>query len=121
MLWSNGKLVSNRFEISLTFKDFCTLEAFHPPIPLISGGASSAYLMVNDAAVSLEGRRVRLGHSGRGFGGALQLLAGSGAGVVGLPGGAVEAAVVHQEQAGAQKKHEKHRDPMTLTETQTHT
>lgn len=76
--------------------------------------ATSVYLMVDDATVSLEDRGVRLGHPDGGFSGPPQLLMLSDARVVCVPGSAAEAAVVHEEQAGAQEKHEKHRDPMAL-------
>ena len=71
--------------------------------------------MVDDAAVSLQDRRVRLGHAGRGLGGRPRLLVPPDARVVGVPGRAAEAAVVHEEQAGAQEEDEKHRDPVALT------
>lgn len=73
--------------------------------------------MVDDAAVSREDRRVRLGHPHGGFRGPPpQLFVPPGACVVGVPGSAVEAAVVDEEQAGAEEKHEKHGDPMALTQ-----
>ena len=72
--------------------------------------------MVDDAAVSLKGRGVRLGHPDGGFSGPPQLFMLPDARVVGVPGSAGEAAVVHEEQAGAQQEHEKHRNPMTLHE-----
>lgn len=72
--------------------------------------------MVDDATVSLEDRGVRLGHPDGGFSGPPQLFMLSDARVVSVPGSAVEAAVVHEEQAGAQEKHEKHRCPMALTQ-----
>lgn len=72
--------------------------------------------MVDDATVSLEGRRGRLVHLDGGFSGPLQLFMLSGVCVVGVPGRAVEAAVVHEEQAGAQEEDEKHGYPMALTQ-----
>lgn len=69
----------------------------------------SAYLVVDDAAVALEGRQVRPGRSGGGFRGPLL-----DARVVGVPGSAAEVAVVHEEQAGTQKEHEEHSHPMAL-------
>lgn len=78
--------------------------------------ATSVYLMVNDAVVSLEDRGVRLGDPDGGFGGPPQLFMLPDARVVGVSGSAVEAAVVHEEQAGAQEKHEKHGYPMALTQ-----
>lgn len=71
--------------------------------------------MVDDAAVSLEDRRVRLGDPDGGFGGPPQLLVLPDARVVGVSGSAVEAAVVHEEQAGAQEEHEEHGHPVALT------
>lgn len=73
--------------------------------------------MVDDAAVSQEGRRVRFGDLSRGFSGLLLLLLMVLLGVraVRLPGSAaVESAVVHQDQAGAQGHHEQHGHPMAL-------
>lgn len=75
--------------------------------------------MVDDAAVSLKGRGVRLGHPDGGFSGPPHLFMLPDARVVGVPGSAGEAAVVHEEQAGAQQEHEKHRNPMTLHKTET--
>ena len=73
--------------------------------------------MVDDTAVSLEDRGVRLdGHPAGGLGGPPRLLMLSGASVVSFPGSDVEASVVHEEQAGAQEKHEKHGYPMALTQ-----
>lgn len=81
------------------------------------------YLMVNDAAVSLEDRGVRLGQPDGGCGGPPQLLLLlllllmlTRARVVGVPGCAAEAAVVDEEEAGAQQEHEKHRYPMALAQ-----
>lgn len=65
-----------------------------------------AYLVVDDAAVSLEDRRVRLDHLDVGFSGLLQLLVLlSDARVVRISGSVVETADVHQEQACAQGNH----------------
>lgn len=76
--------------------------------------------MVDDATVSLEDRRVRLGHPDGSFSGPPQLFMLSDVRVVSVPGSAVEAAVVHEEQAGAQEEHEEHSYPMALTQkTQT--
>lgn len=72
--------------------------------------------MVDDATVSLENRGVRLGHPHGGFSGPPQLFMPPDARVVCVPGSAVEAAVVHEEQAGAEEKHEKHGYPMALTQ-----
>lgn len=69
--------------------------------------------MVDDATVSLENRGVRPG----GGSGPPQLFLPSGVRVVGVPGSAAEAAVVHQEQAGAEEKHEQHGGPVALTQT----
>lgn len=78
--------------------------------------------MVDDADVSLEGRQVRLRRAAGGFGRLLQMFMMSDVGVVSFPGGTVEAAVVHEEQAGAQEEDEKHGYPMALeTETQRQT
>lgn len=70
--------------------------------------------MVDDATVSLEGRGARLGHPDGGSGGSPRLFMLSAARVVGVPGSAAEAAVVHEEQAGAQEEHEEHRYPVAL-------
>lgn len=78
--------------------------------------ATSVYLMVDDAAVSLEDRGVRLCRPDGGFSGPPQLFILPDARLVRVPGSAVEAAVVHEEQAGAQEKHEKHGYPMALTQ-----
>lgn len=72
--------------------------------------------MVDDAAVPLEDRRMRLGHPDGGFGGPPQMFVLSDARVVGVPGSAVEAAVVHEEQARAQEEHEEHGHPVALTQ-----
>lgn len=77
--------------------------------------AASAYLVVHDGAVALEGRQVRPGRSSRGF-----RRPPLDERVVGVPGSAAEVAVVHEEQAGAQKKHEEHSHPVAL-ETQART
>lgn len=78
--------------------------------------ATSVYLMVDDAAVSLEDRGLGLGHLDGGFARPPQLFMLPDARVVGVPGRAAEAAVVHEEQAGAQEKHEEHGYPMALTQ-----
>ncbi|TNN88540.1 hypothetical protein EYF80_001323 [Liparis tanakae] len=77
---------------------------------------TSVYLMVDDATVSLEDRGLRLGHPDGGFSGPPQLFVLSDVRVVSVPGSAVEAAVVHEEQARAQEEHEEHGDPMALTQ-----
>lgn len=95
-----------------------TFKATHRPFPTLQKmrTATSVYLVVDDATVSLENRGVRLGHPHGGSGGPPQLFMLSDTRVVSVPGSAVEAAVVHEEQAGAEEKHEKHRYPMALTQ-----
>lgn len=73
--------------------------------------------MVDDAAVSLEDRGVRLGHPHGGFSGPPQLFMLSDASVVSVPGSDAEAAVVDEEQAGAEEQHEQHGHPMALPQT----
>lgn len=109
--------------VDLTSRGFSayTLPCHHPhiwnhfPLPPVAlrTTATSVYLMVDDATVSLEDRGVRLGHPDRRFGGQLLLMLPD-ARIVCVPGCAAEVAVVDEEQAGAQEKHEKHRYPMAL-------
>lgn len=70
--------------------------------------------MVDNANVSLEDRRMRLGHPDGGVGGPPQLLMLWDVRVVCVPRTAAEAAVIHEEQTGAQEEHEEHRYCMAL-------
>lgn len=82
------------------------------------------YLVVNDAAVALEDRRLGLGQPDRGSGGPPRLLGlPATQRLVGFPGGAAEAAVVDQEEARAQQEQQEHGRPVALerVRARTHT